>query len=257
MIIDTHAHIYSDQFDDDREAVIQRALDANVKKILMPNVDSESIEAMLQCEEAYPEVCEPMMGLHPCSVKEDFEEELAVVEEWLEARPFIAIGEIGIDLYWDQTFKDQQIEAFKRQLNWAKDYDIPVCIHSREATREVLDVLQSEKEDNLRGVFHCFSGSLEEAKEVISLGFLLGIGGVSTFKNGGLDLVLPEMDLKHIILETDCPYLAPVPHRGKRNEPAYTKLVLDRVSELTLTHKDEVRKITTENAVKLFDLIVG
>lgn len=253
-MIDTHAHIYSENFDEDRELTIQRAKEVGVEKILMPNIDHTSIDAMLECEMKYEGTCIPMMGLHPCYVKQDFEKELYIVEDWLNKREFIAVGEIGIDLYWDKTYQQQQIEAFKIQINWAKERNVPIVIHARDSTTEVLEVLSQEKDEKLRGIFHCFGGSLEEAQQIIELDFHLGIGGVSTFKKGGLDKVLPEITLEHLVLETDCPYLAPVPHRGKRNEPAYIDLVADRISDLKEISKDEVIQATTENAKKVFGL---
>ena len=252
--IDTHAHIYSDQFDEDRDEVIKRALTLGVDQILMPNIDSSSIESMLQCEIDYPDQCTAMMGLHPCSVKEDFDKELRIVEEWLSKRKFIAIGEIGIDLYWDKTFKEQQLEALTIQIDWAIQYDLPIVLHTRESTQDVIEVLEQKADKNLRGVFHCFGGSLEDAKAIIDLGFMLGLGGVTTFKKGGMDLVVPELSLENIILETDCPYLAPVPHRGKRNEPSYIPLIASKIADYQLISIAEVAKQTTANAKRLFEV---
>lgn len=250
--IDTHAHIYSDKFDEDRDETVQRAVNLGVSKILMPNVDSESIEGMMQCEKDYPEVCVPMMGLHPCSVNENVDKELKIVEDWLAKRKFIAIGEIGIDLYWDKTFQNQQIEALKIQIDWAIQYDVPIVLHTRESTQDVIKILEQKHHEKLRGVFHCFGGSVEEAKAITDLGFMLGLGGVTTFKKGGMDLVVPELSLDDIILETDCPYLAPVPHRGKRNEPSYMLGVASKIAEYKLISIQEVADKTTANAKRLF-----
>ncbi len=250
--IDTHAHIYSDKFDEDRDETVQRAVNLGVSKILMPNVDSESIEGMMLCEKDYPEICVPMMGLHPCSVNENVDKELKIVEDWLAKREFIAIGEIGIDLYWDKTFQEQQIEALKIQVDWAIQYDVPIVLHTRESTQDVIKILEQKHHEKLRGVFHCFGGSVEEAKAITDLGFMLGLGGVTTFKKGGMDLVVPELSLDDIILETDCPYLAPVPHRGKRNEPSYMLGVASKIAEYKLISIQEVAEKTTANAKRLF-----
>ena len=254
MFIDTHAHIYAQQFEKDQDDTIQRAFDQGVNKIYMPNIDHTSIDAMLEVEAKYPDNCFAMMGLHPCSVKQDFEKELYKVEDWLNKRSFAAVGEIGTDLYWDKTFYEQQAEAFRIQVEWAKKYQRPIVIHCRDSFQETIDLLTPLMDDKLTGVFHCFTGNVADAQQVVELGFYLGIGGVSTFKNGGLDKVLSEVSLEHLVLETDCPYLAPVPHRGKRNEPAYTELVAARVAELKQLELAEVDKITTENARSLFNL---
>lgn len=253
QLIDTHAHIYAVEFDEDRDESIQRAREVGISKILMPNIDSESIDSMMEAEEKYEE-CVAMMGLHPCSVKADFQKDLYQVEDWLSKRKFIAIGEIGVDLYWDKEFQAQQLEAFNIQIDWAIKYDVPIAIHSRSSTDEVLSVLEEKKNEKLRGVFHCFGGTLEEANRITSLGFKLGIGGVSTFKKSGMDLVLPDIELDHLILETDCPYLAPVPYRGKRNEPSYISLVAERIASLQLLSVGEVSNRTSRTARDLFDL---
>lgn len=254
MLIDTHTHLYLEQFDEDRAAMMERAISLGVGHFYLPNIDKRSVEGMLQLETDYPGKCHPMMGLHPCSVGADYEEELAHVRDWLDKRPFCAIGEIGLDLYWDKTFYEQQQDAFRRQIRWAKALNIPIVIHSRESTDECLAIVASEKDDTLRGVFHCFSGTLEQAKQVIDLGFYIGIGGVATFKNGGMDKVLPFIDLQHVVLETDAPYLAPVPHRGKRNESAYIQIIAERVAVLTEKPYLEVADITSRNAMALFSL---
>ncbi|GEK13642.1 TatD family hydrolase [Aliivibrio fischeri] len=251
-MIDTHAHIYAKEFDEDRDAVVQRALEQGISKILLPNIDLESIEPMLKTEAAYPEVCHSMMGLHPCYVNADVKETLAIIHSWFEKHNFIAVGEIGIDLYWDKTFKAEQDMAFITQLNWAKEMKLPVVIHTRDSIEETLSLLKQEQDGSLSGVFHCFGGSVDEAKAINDLGFHLGLGGVSTFKNGGMDKIIPHLDMDYVILETDCPYLAPVPHRGKRNEPAYTQLVAQRVADLREMSLADVDAITTANAMKLF-----
>ncbi|MET2900610.1 TatD family hydrolase [Vibrio rotiferianus] len=253
-MIDTHAHIYASEFDNDRDEVVKRALEQGIDKILLPNIDLESIEPMLKTEAAYPEICRSMMGLHPCYVDGNVEQTLAIIRDWFDKHNFIAVGEIGIDLYWDKTFRAEQEMAFVTQLNWAKEMDLPVVIHTRDSIEETLTLLRQEQDGRLRGVFHCFGGSVEEAQAINELGFHLGLGGVSTFKNGGMDKVIPHLDMDWVILETDCPYLAPVPHRGKRNEPAYTSLVAARVAELLEVPIEEVDRITTNNAEKLFAL---
>lgn len=260
-MIETHAHIYDEQFDEDRDDMLKRAFAAGIKQIWMPNCDHETIDGMLALEKQYPEVCHAMMGVHPCYVKENFEEELNVVEQWLEHRKFILIGEIGLDFYWDLTFVTQQEEVFLRQLALAKKYNLPICIHSRNsknnehnAILRCIELIKQFGWEDLRGIFHCFSGNLEEAQKIIEINFLLGIGGVATFKNGGMDTILPHIDLKHIVLETDSPYLAPVPHRGKRNEVVYIGLVARRIAEIKAIDFDEVVQQTTQNALSLVGL---
>lgn len=250
-LIDTHAHIYLPEFDDDRKQVIESALAAGVKNIYLPAIDSSTHEKMLHTESEYP-FCKSMIGLHPCSVKENFSNEIEIIKDYLSHRKFIAIGEIGLDFYWDKTFTKQQYEAFHQQIELALQYNLPIVIHSRNAIDECIDVVAQYPE--LRGVFHCFSGNEQQAKKIIDLHFLLGIGGVATFKNGGLDKVIPQIGLTSLILETDAPYLAPVPFRGKRNEPAYTKLVAERVAALLGVELDEVALVTSQNAEKLFSL---
>ncbi|HDM8128474.1 TPA: TatD family hydrolase [Vibrio harveyi] len=253
-MIDTHAHIYASEFDNDRDEVVKRALEQGIDKILLPNIDLESIEPMLKTEAAYPEVCRSMMGLHPCYVDGNVEQTLEIIRGWFKKHNFIAVGEIGIDLYWDKTFRAEQEIAFVTQLNWAKEMNLPVVIHTRDSIEETLTLLRQEQDGSLRGVFHCFGGSVEEAQAINELGFHLGLGGVSTFKNGGMDKVIPHLDMNWVILETDCPYLAPVPHRGKRNEPAYTSLVAARVAELRGESLEAIDALTTKNAEELFSL---
>lgn len=252
--IDSHAHIYSSEFEADREDVLQAATELGVNKIMMPNVDHTSIDSMMEVEAKHPKLCFAMMGLHPCSVKKDFEKELYRVEEWLSKRKFLAVGEIGTDLYWDKTFWEQQQEAFVIQVKWAKQHKLPIVIHSRESLDETVQLLEPFVDEQLTGVFHCFSGSIEQAKKITSLGFYLGLGGVSTFKNSGMDAVIPQLELDNIILETDCPYLAPVPHRGKRNEPGYIPLIASKICELKKVSHAELSSITVRNTNKLFRL---
>jgi TatD DNase family protein len=249
---DTHAHIYLEEFNADREDMLQRAHDQGVSAIYMPNIDHTSVDAMLELESKHQQ-CVAMMGLHPCYVKKDFEKELYVVEHWLAQRKFAAVGEIGTDLYWDKTFWEQQKEAFLIQLSWAKKYSLPVVIHCRESLDETIAMIEAMQDGTLRGIFHCFGGSTEQANRIIKAGFLLGIGGVSTFKKGGLDEVLPNLSLDAIVLETDSPYLAPVPHRGKRNEPSYIPIIAHRVSELMKVDTAQLQEVTTQNAQKLFN----
>ncbi|EOV0354830.1 TatD family hydrolase [Vibrio fluvialis] len=253
-MIDTHAHIYASEFDHDRDDVVSRALAQGIERILLPNIDLESIAPMLATEAAYPTICRSMMGLHPCYVDGNVTQTLGTIYSWFTKHDFIAVGEIGIDLYWDKTFRAEQEMAFVTQLNWAKEMNLPVVIHTRDSIEETLTLLKQEQNGQLRGVFHCFGGTTDEAKAINDLGFHLGLGGVSTFKNGGMDQVIPHLDMNYVILETDCPYLAPVPHRGKRNEPAYTQLVAQRVADLRELSLAEVDTLTTTNAKLLFSL---
>jgi len=255
-LVETHAHLYSEQFKPDQAEALHRAVAAGVGTILMPNVDRTTIDAMLEAEAAAPATCHAMMGLHPCSVGPDFEQELHLVEDWLARRPFVAVGECGIDLYWDKSYLAEQKEALRVQLRLAKQYHLPIVLHTRNAFEEAFELVAEAQDGTLRGVFHCFSDGLAEAERIIALGgFKLGIGGVATFKNGGLDKVLPHLDVAHLVLETDCPYLAPVPYRGKRNEPAYLPLVLHRVASLLGQAPEAVAEATTRNAQALFNLV--
>jgi len=253
MLIDTHAHLYLKQFAADQEATMQRAFDKDVQRIYLPNIDSSTTEAMLALESKYPDNCFAMMGLHPCSVKENYEEELAHVKEWLWKREFKAVGEIGTDLYWDKTFYEQQVDAFQRQMKWAKELDRPIVIHCRESIDITIDLVRKAKTEQLRGIFHCFGGTVEQAKAIVELGFHIGIGGVSTFKKAGLDEVLPEVPLTAVVLETDAPYLAPVPFRGKRNESAYVHQIAERVASIYSVSVAKIAEQTTENALRIFE----
>jgi TatD DNase family protein len=249
---DTHIHLYAEEFNDDRQNLISEAIDAGVTKFFIPNIDSSSVDGMLQLQNQYPSTCFAMMGLHPCSVKENFADELKIVEENLSQQKFFAIGEIGIDLYWDVTFQKQQEEVFVKQLMWASQLNLPVSIHSRNATDLIIELVKKNNQLNNKGIFHCFSGTTEQAHEIISLGFYLGIGGVITFKNSGLDKVVEQIDLKNMVLETDAPYLAPVPNRGKRNIPSYLKLVAEKISSVKNISLEEVASVTTQNAKTIF-----
>jgi TatD DNase family protein len=250
-LIDTHAHIYLPEFDEDRLNILENAKAVGIEMIIMPAIDSSTHKVMLDLEKNFKE-CISMIGLHPCSVNQDYTKELQVVKDYLEQKKFVAIGEIGLDFYWDKTFVTQQYDAFHQQINLALNNKIPIAIHSRNATRECIEVIKQY--EGISGVFHCFSGTYQEATEIMELGFMLGIGGVLTFKNAGLDKIIEKTGLDHIILETDAPYLAPVPYRGKRNEPSYLALVADKLATLSGRLKEEVSEITTQNAKKLFNL---
>lgn len=253
ILIDTHAHIYSNQFENDESGLVKRALSAGVKKIFMPNIRLESVEPMLEFSKNYPDVCFPMLGLHPCDVDSGYKEQLDALYQYFPKEKFWAVGEIGLDYYHDKTFINEQKDAFHIQINWALEQKIPISIHSREANDDAIEIVAEYKNKGLRGVFHCFSGSIEQAQKMIDLGFYLGIGGVATFKNGGLDKILPSIGLKHLVLETDSPYLAPVPFRGKRNEPSYIPLVSEKIAEILEISSIEVAEVTTKNANELFN----
>ncbi|NRD18918.1 TatD family hydrolase [Winogradskyella eckloniae] len=254
IITDTHTHLYSDAFDDDRSAMVKRAIDLGVTRFFVPAIDSSYTNAMFQLQKDFPEHMFLMMGLHPTSVKENYKEELLHVEEQLKNKTFYAVGEIGIDLYWDTSTLGIQVEAFKHQIKLAKQYKLPIVIHCREAFNEIFEVLEQEQSDDLFGIFHCFTGNLEQAKKAISYNMKLGIGGVVTFKNGKIDQFINQIDLKHIVLETDAPYLAPKPYRGKRNESSYIYKVLEKLSELYQIPKEDIAKITTENSQAIFSV---
>ena len=253
MFIDTHTHLYAEEFNADRNPLIQKAIDNGVKKFYLPNIDSTSIEGMHQLEKEFPENCFAMMGLHPCSVNATVNEELAIVKDWLAKRKYSAIGEIGIDLYWDKTFLKEQQQAFKEQINWALEYNYAIIIHCREAFDEIFEILVSYKKLP-KAIFHCFSGNLDQANKILELGnFKLGVGGVLTFKNSGLDKVIENINLEHLVLETDAPYLAPVPFRGKRNEPVYLLEVAKKLAEIKNVSINEIAEVTSKNANFIFD----
>lgn len=254
-LIDTHCHLYSDVFNEDREVAIANAKRMGVDRILLPNVDLQTVAGMHELVANHPGVCYPMMGLHPCDVKSDYETEIAQLFSFFDTHTYCAVGEIGIDLYWDKTTQDIQEKAFLMQVEFALSKSLPIAIHSRNATHRIIEMLKPYKSKGLTGVFHCFSESVELAEEILKLGgFKLGIGGVLTYKNAGLPEVLKQIDLQHIILETDSPYLPPVPHRGKRNEPAYTRLVAEKLADVKGVSLREVADITTANAEQLFGL---
>lgn len=250
-LIETHAHIYLKEFSNDLPQIIENAKEKGVERIYMPNVDHTTIDDMLEVANQYPGYCIPMMGLHPCSVTKGFEKDLYEVEDWLKKGGFAAVGEIGTDLYWDKTFWPEQQEAFRIQADLATKFNLPMVIHCRDTIDETIGLVKET--NSVNGVFHCFTGSLDQANEIINQGFKIGLGGVATFKNGGLEPVMEEVDLKNMVLETDSPYLAPVPYRGKRNEPSYIKLVAERISAVKNISVDEVAEATTTNAIKLFD----
>ncbi|MBS2097828.1 TatD family hydrolase [Carboxylicivirga linearis] len=255
VLIDTHSHIYTEEFDEDRSAVVKNALDSGVRKILLPNVDASSIERLHQTEKEFPDVCIAMMGVHPTSVKEDYQAELDIVKQWLDNRPYIAVGEIGIDLYWDKAFRKEQMEVFEQQIIWAKEKDLPIVIHCREAFPEVFEVVEKQLDDKLRGVFHSFTGSADDAIRIEEYGsFLMGINGVVTFKNTHLREALKDVSINKLVLETDAPYLAPVPYRGKRNEPSYIQKVAGTLSEVYEKPIDYIIAQTSENASRLFTI---
>lgn len=254
IITDTHTHLYSEEFDQDRNEMIQRAIDAGVTRFFIPAIDSTCTEIMYDLEKNYPNHVFLMMGLHPTYVKDNYLEELKHVENELCKRKFYAIGEIGIDLYWDKTHLPEQQIAFKRQIQWAKKYKLPIVIHCREAFDEIFEILEEEKSPELFGIFHCFSGTQEQALRAISYNMKLGIGGVVTFKNGKIDQFLNQIDLKHIVLETDSPYLAPIPYRGKRNESSYLINIVDKLSQIYGLSAEEIARITTENSKVIFGI---
>ena len=256
MLIDTHAHLYAEEFDEDRQAMIQKASDASVKYILLPNIDIESIPKMEDVAANYPN-CFQMMGLHPAYVKEDWEQQLDMMEKKLLENPklYCAVGEIGMDLYWDKTFIEAQKIAFRRQVSWAKELGLPIAIHARDAFPEILAILDEENDESLKGVFHCFTGHEQIARHILKYGgFKLGIGGVVTYKNSHLAELLKKIDLEHLVLETDAPYLTPVPFRGKRNESEYVKYVAEKLSDIYQVSVDTIAEVTSKNAMELFQL---
>lgn len=254
ILTDTHSHLYDKKFGDDQQEVIQRAFEEGVERIFLPNVDQHTVKGMLEIVEKHPTKCFPMMGLHPCHVKEDYEEELAVLKTHLDSGKYCAVGEIGMDLYWDKNFVEQQKEAFRTQIHWAKEKGLAIIIHCRDAFDEIFEVLESERDEKLRGIFHCFTGTIEQAKRAIGLNFYIGFGGVLTFKKSGLYEVAKAIDLKHIVLETDSPYLAPSPNRGKRNESAYLIHIAQKLADIHEKSLEEIAAITTDNSKKIFGI---
>lgn len=252
QLIDTHTHLYVKTFKGDIAQVIDRAEREGVGRFYLPAIDSEEIPALLELEQKYPGKCIAMMGLHPCSVKDNYREELTIVQDWLGKRPFAAVGEIGLDYYWDKTHVAEQKQAFHEQMEWALHYKLPIVIHSRESMEDCIAMVQEHQRGDLKGIFHCFTGDRESAAKIIDAGFYLGIGGVLTYKNSGLGEVLKDIPMQHLVLETDSPYLTPVPFRGKRNESSYIKYVAEKLAEVKGISKEEVARITTENAQKIF-----
>ena len=253
ILTDTHTHLYSKDFEADRISLIQNAIENGITRFFMPNVDSDSIPGMFQVEKLFPANCFAMMGLHPCSVNGEYQKEIQVMKHWLSKRKFVAIGEIGIDLYWDKTFFEQQQDAFRTQIQLAQEYNLPYIIHSRNSFKEVMEIVCEFKNNAPKAIFHCFSGNVEQAEQVIDLGnFKLGIGGVVTFKNSELDKVVEAIDLKHLVLETDAPYLAPMPYRGKRNQPDYLLLIAKKIAEIKNISLEEVAAVTTQNSMDVF-----
>lgn len=262
ILTDTHIHLYAEEFETNAVALIESAMQQDIKRFFLPNIDSTSVDGLFKITQQYPENCFAMLGLHPCYVKENFQAELTKIHQAItdavstndKSKAIYAIGEIGLDFYWDKTFTKEQELAFITQCHWADELELPIVIHSRNSTQELITILKNHPHLALSGIFHCFSGTLEQAKEIIDMGFYLGIGGVVTFKNGGMDKVVEQLDLKHIVLETDGPYLAPVPHRGKTNLPVYLKLVAEKIAELKNISVEEVAKITTENSFSIFKI---
>lgn len=253
--IDTHAHLYSDKFEEDRDEMIQRALDAGVKKLFLPNIDEASIEGMEDLVNKYPGVCYSMMGVHPCDVEKDWQSQLERVKKHFNPEHHIAIGEIGIDLYWDKTLQKEQTEAFRAQIQWAKEVELPIVIHCRDSFDEIFEVLDEENDDRLSGIFHCFTGTEQQGRRILDYGnFKLGIGGVVTFKNSGLDKSIENIGLEHIVLETDAPYLTPSPHRGQRNESSYIPLIAKKLSSIYSIDEEIIGNITSQNALDIFKL---
>ncbi len=253
-IIDTHIHLYAEEYAEDRNALVAAAKKDGISCLLLPNIDSSSINGLKALAEEYPGYCIPMMGLHPCYVKENFEAELAIIEKELRQGKYIAVGEIGLDKYWDLTHIRQQEAALRQQLKWAHELDLPVALHTRNANDEVLAILRELQLPGLRGVFHCFSGTMEQATRMTELGFYLGIGGVLTYKNGGVDKIIAQIPMEHLVLETDGPYLSPVPHRGKRNLPSYLRYVAEKLADIKNLPLSVVTDQSTENARRLFRL---
>jgi TatD DNase family protein len=256
-LIDTHTHIYLPAFDTDRSAMLQRARAFGVEKFFLPAIDSEVIDRMFALENDYPDECYAMMGVHPCSINEKWKEELNIAESWLQKRPFAAVGEIGLDYYWDTSFSKQQIDAFRIQIEWALSLNLPIVIHTRNAMQDTINIIKEYKGRGLRGIFHCFGGSFESAKQIIDAGFLLGIGGVVTYKKAGLRETLQHIPIERLVLETDAPYLTPEPFRGKRNECSYLQFVVHKLEDIYGISAEEVGEITTKTASDLFEHTFG
>jgi TatD DNase family protein len=254
LLTDTHTHLYYESDATLLAEKMQRCFDAGVHRLFLPNVDSASMPMVMELARQYPENCFPMLGLHPCDVKEHYQEELSIIERQIPLQKIYAIGEIGIDLYWDKSTLEIQVKAFRTQIQWAKKLDLPIVIHCRDAFEEVYQVLVEEQDDKLRGIFHCFTGTLEQAEKIIALGFYLGIGGVVTYKNSGLELVVAQLPLSHLVLETDSPYLSPVPYRGKPNESSYLVHIAQKVADLHQMPLAALAEITTENSRRIFGI---
>lgn len=252
--IDTHAHLYLEQFESDIERVVQEAKNNHVSKVLLPNIDKGSVEILLILKSRFPVYFEVMMGVHPCSINDDYQKELKAAEAQFLRHDFVSVGEIGLDYYWETKYKAEQIKAFRTQINWAKDMKLPIAVHCREAFDDILDILDDEQDGRLRGVLHCFTGNVDQAKQLIDNGFLLGVGGVITYRNSGLDKTITEIDLNHLVLETDAPYLSPVPYRGKRNQSAYLMYIAEKLAEVKDCALADLAMITTANAKALFNL---
>ena len=256
-MVDTHAHLYDEQFDGDRDAVVARAVDGGVGRMLLPNIDAQTVQPMLEMCRQYRGCCFPMLGLHPTSVGEDFEQQLEIIEAYLDKPEIVAIGEIGVDLYWDKQYINQQLEAFRIQIGWARKYKLPISIHCRKSYNEIISVLKKEQDGSLTGVFHCFPGNVRQAEEVTKLGFMLGIGGVVTYKNAEMATVVQHTPIEQILTETDAPYLPPVPFRGKRNESAYIYNIAQKIADLKSISFREVADATNANAEQIFPKIIG
>lgn len=252
IFIDTHTHLYDEQLIVEEQAMIQRAIEAGVTKMYMPNCDSTTIPGMMKIAESYPNNCFPMIGVHPCYIKDNYKEELELSKQQLTNNKFYAVGEIGLDYYWDLTYKEQQIDAFKIQIDWALEHNLPIVIHSRESLQDCIDIVREKHNGNLKGIFHCFSGNEQEAQQIVAMGFYLGIGGVLTFKNSTLPNALANIGTEHLVLETDAPYLAPTPYRGKRNESSYIPLVAQKLADIKQMSIENIAEITTANALKVF-----
>lgn len=254
MYVDTHAHLYLEKFDEDIDDVIKNCIKNNVERIFLPNIDSSTIESLNNLSKLYPDNCFPIMGLHPCSVNDNYKSELSIMQGWLEKEKYYGIGETGVDLYWDKTFKSQQVEAFEEQINWSKSYDLPIIIHSRESLDITIDIITQNQNGVLSGIFHCFNGNIEQCKKIVDNNFYMGLGGIVTYKNAGLDEMIKYLPLEKMLLETDSPYLSPVPYRGKRNQSSYIPIIADKIAEIKGLTTKEIMTVTTQNAARIFKL---